>query len=270
MQQFRAVKLEMTMAERDGEPEAPGNQPEGRGNAPERPETDDAPRKGHLFGSTAEAIRKLILDGVLPPGHRLKERELCEQLGVSRTPVREAIKALTQEGLLRSLPNHSAVVATMDLDEVRALVVVLAEIEALSVRLACAAASDADLEKIAAAHHQMVIFQVRNLLHEYFHYNKEFHRLIATASGNSVLLWNWQLLATRSDRARFTSNLRPKRWPLAIQEHAGILEALIARDGERASQLMREHVRNGLLGVIAALEQQETLSVKRPEAASPA
>jgi DNA-binding GntR family transcriptional regulator len=249
MQQSESVKPEMSMVEQDGE--VAGLEPE------------EAPRKGHLFGSTAEAIRKLILDGVLAPGQRLKERELCEQLGVSRTPVREAIKALTQEGLLRAMPNRSAVVATMELEEVRALTVVLAEIEALSARLACAAASEADLEKIASAHHQMVLFHVRDLLHEYFHYNKEFHRLIAAATGNSVLLWNWTVLATRSDRARFISNLRPKRWPLAIQEHAGILEALIARDGERAASLMREHVHNGLSGVIAALEQQEALPARR-------
>jgi DNA-binding GntR family transcriptional regulator len=256
MQQSGVVKLELRMAQQTGEPA--------------EPELVEAPRKGLLFGTTAESIRKLILDGVLEPGQRLKERELCQQLGVSRTPVREAIKALTQEGLLYSLPNHSAVVATMDLQEVKALAVVLAEIEALSARLACEAASAADLEKIASAHHQMVLFHVRDLLHEYFHFNKEFHRLIATASGNSVLLWNWTLLSTRSDRARYASNLRPQRWPLAIQEHAGILEALIARDGERASSLMREHVHNGLSGVIAALERQEALPARGGKPGAPA
>jgi DNA-binding GntR family transcriptional regulator len=247
MQQFGVVKLELdTMQSEQGEV----------GKA-EETGLEELRRKGYLFGSTTEAIRKLVLDGVLASGQRLKERELCEHLGVSRTPVREAIKALTQEGLLRSLPNHSAVVATMDLEEVKSLSVVLSEIESLSARLASKTATDEDLEQIAAAHHDMVIFHVRNLLHEYFRANKEFHRLIVASTGNSVLMWNWGLLSMRADRARYVSNLRPRRWPLAIEEHAAILQALIARDGDRAASLMREHVQNGLLGVIASLEQQE-------------
>ncbi len=224
---------------------------------PEAADLEELRRKGRLFGSTADAIRKLILDGDLPPGHRVKERELCEQLNVSRTPVREAIKALTQEGLLRSLPNHSAVVATLDLEEVKSLSVVVATIERLAAETACTMATEADLEEISLAHHQMVVYHVRNMLHEYFQFNKKFHRSIILSTKNSVLLWVWDMLSMRVDRARYTSNLQPKRWPLAIKEHGEILEALIARDAERASQLMHSHVLGGLSGVIAALEQAE-------------
>ncbi len=214
--------------------------------------TDELRQKGSLFGTTTEAVRQLILDGILPAGQRLKERELCEQLGVSRTPVREAIKALTQEGLLQALPNRSPVVAALDIEEVRSLSVVVAEVERLAVELACANAT-ADLEAIASAHHQMVLCHVRGDMREYFKANKAFHRTIVLSAQNSVLLWIWDMLSIRVDRARYASNLQPQRWPLAIKEHSEILEALIARDAPRAADLMRAHVHNGLSVVIASL-----------------
>ncbi len=226
---------------------------EGLKEPDESPSAGDGRQKGSLFGSTTEGLRQLILDGVLPPGQRLLERELCEQLGVSRTPVREAIKALTQEGWLRALPNRSAVVAALDLDEVRSLSTVVAEIERLATELACGSATDADLEAIAQAHHQMIINHVRGDLRKYFQANKEFHRRIILSTHNSVLLWVWDLLSRRVDRARYASNLAPRRWPLAIKEHGEILEALIARDAVRAAGLMRTHVLNGLSVVIESL-----------------
>ena len=86
-------------------------------------------RKGHLHGNTVARLRNLIVTGVLAPGTKLNERELCDQLAISRTPVREAIKTLIQDGLLRALPNHSAVVSELDLDEVVALIAYLDSIQ---------------------------------------------------------------------------------------------------------------------------------------------
>ena len=226
---------------------------EGVGEPKESPAAGDCRQKGSLFGATIEGLRQLILDGALQPGQRLLERELCEQLGVSRTPVREAIKALTQEGWLRALPNRSAVVVALNLDEVRSLATVVAEIERLASELACGSATEADLETIAQAHHRMIISHVRGNMREYFQANKEFHRGIILSTRNSVLLWVWDMLSMRVDRARYASNLEPKRWPLAIKEHGEILEALIGRDAARASALMRSHVLNGLSVVIASL-----------------
>ncbi len=106
-------------------------------------------------------MRNMIVSGVLAPGQRLKERELCEALQVSRTPVREAIKTLLQEGLLRSLPNRSAVVTELDPWEVCDLVTVVATIERLAGELACRAATDEHIAEIAALHRQMTVHQIR-------------------------------------------------------------------------------------------------------------
>lgn len=217
---------------------------------------DERRSKGHLFGATTEAVRQLIVGGVLAPGQRVRERELCEQLNVSRTPVRAAIRTLTQEGLLQGLPNRSAVVAAMDLPDIRSLMVVITSIEGLAAELACAAATTDDIEQIAAAHHEMTLRHVRDDLPGYFRENKAFHRRIVESTRNPVLLWVWDQLSVRVDRARYASNLQPQRWPSAIKEHAGVLEAIIARDAAHAGDLMRTHVRNGLSIVIKDLEQR--------------
>jgi DNA-binding GntR family transcriptional regulator len=216
-------------------------------------EADEERQKGQLTGNATSRMRTMIVTGVLAPGQRIKERELCEALQVSRTPVREAIKTLLQEGLLRSLPNRSAVVTELDPEEVRDLVTVVATIEGLAGELACRAATDAQIAEIAALHHQMTVHQIRNQMAEYFAVNKHFHRHIVQAADNAVLLWIWDMLALRVDRARFSSNLWPQRWPQAIREHQEIVEALIARDADLAARLMRQHVTNGLSLVIEGL-----------------
>jgi len=221
--------------------------------------TDEMRQKGQLFGSTAAMLRNMIITGVLAPGQRLRERELCEQLGVSRTPVREAIKTLVQEGLVRALPNRSAVVTAVDLEEVKSLIVVLATIESLAGELACKSVTDAQIADIAACHHQLLVHHMRNELPEYFRANKAIHRKIVEAAANPVLLWLWDLLALRVDRARYVSNLWPRRWPEAVKEHQQMLEALIVRDGPRLAALMRQHVENGLSVVVEGLQDNPSM-----------
>lgn len=219
------------------------------------PQPEPGRRKGALHGSTVAQLRNLIVTGALAPGAKLNERELCLQLGVSRTPVREAIKTLIQDGLLRSMPNHSAVVSELDVGEIEALIDVVSTIEGLAGELAAARVSDEAIAEIGLLHYRMLLHHTRDELPGYFEVNKAFHRRIVELSGNPVLLWVWELLALRVDRARYSSNLWPKRWTMAIQEHQQILEALTARDGTLAGRRLREHVRNGLSGLVAALKE---------------
>lgn len=220
------------------------------------PQPETGRRKGRLHGNTVAQLRNLIVTGVLAPGAKLNERELCEQLGVSRTPVREAIKTLVQDGLLRALPNHSAVVSELDVEEIAALIDVVVVIEGLAGELAAAHVTDEAIAEIGLLHYQMLLHHTRDELPGYFEANKAFHRRIVELSGNSILLWVWELLALRVDRARYSSNLWPKRWKTAIQEHQQILEALTAGDAARAGQALRDHVRNGLASLVAALKAQ--------------
>lgn len=210
-------------------------------------------RKGDAHHSVLAMLRDMIVSGALAPGQRLNERELCEQLEVSRTPVREAIKSLIHDGLLHSLPNRSAVVAPLGAGETAALIDVVATIEALAGELAAPRVGDAQIAELGILHYTMLRHHARDELPGYFEANKAFHRRIVEYAGNPVLLWVWDLLALRVDRARYASNLWPTRWKEATDEHTGILARLAARDGPGTAAALRSHVRNGLSVVVSAL-----------------
>jgi DNA-binding GntR family transcriptional regulator len=212
-------------------------------------------RKGALHGNTVSVLREMIVTGVLAPGERLNERELCERLQVSRTPVREAIKTLSQEGLLRASPNRSPVVAPLDPHETAALVDVVAAIEALAGELAAARITDAEVAELGILHYTMLRHHARAELPHYFEANRGFHRRIVEYSCNPVLLWTWDQLALRVDRARFASNRSPARWKQAMAEHGEILAALMRRDRRAAADSMRAHVKQGLAVVLDALRR---------------
>jgi DNA-binding GntR family transcriptional regulator len=228
------------------------------------PPGEEARQKGQLFGTTTSVIRSLIITGILAPGARVRERELCEQLGVSRTPVREAIKTLTQEGFVQALPNRSAVVTPLNLAEIGSLIVVLATIEGLAGRLACGTATDEQIAGIALLQERMNHHHLQDDLPNYFAANKQFHRKIVEAAENSVLLAVWDMLALRVDRARYASNLWPQRWPEAIREHQIMVETLRRRDGEALSEQMNRHVHNGLS--VLAGQRPPARPVAKPDA----
>jgi DNA-binding GntR family transcriptional regulator len=212
-------------------------------------------RKGQLHGGAVTLLRNMIVSGVLSPGERLNERALCERLKVSRTPVREAIRTLTQEGLLHALPNRSPVVAPLDAAETRALIEVVSTVEGLAGELAAARVGDSEIAELGILHYTMLRHHSLDELPGYFEANRAFHRRIVECAGNPVLLWVWDLLALRVDRARYASNLWPQRWRKATDEHAGILERLKAHDVPGAGAAMRTHVRNGLSVVLTAIER---------------
>lgn len=227
----------------------------------DEPEGETGHRKGDLHANAVKILRNMIISGVLGPGTKLNERELCERLNVSRTPVREAIKALAQEGLLQVFANRSPVVAQLNPEETSSLLDVVATIEALAGELAAKRITENEIAELGILHYTMMRHHANDELPGYFKANKDFHRAILASANNSVLLWVWDLLALRVDRARYASNLWPERWDQAVVEHNLILERLKAHDSEGAAAAMRSHVQNGLGVVVQSLHQEP---VKKP------
>ena len=226
--------------------------------------------KGALHGNAVSRLRSLIVTGVLAPGARLNERELCASLEVSRTPVREAIRTLVQEGLLVARPNRSPVVAALDAGETAALVDVVASIESLAGDLAARRITGEEVAELGILHYTMMRCHARDELPGYFEANKAFHRRIVECAGNPVLLWVWDLLALRVDRARYASNLWPTRWQKALDEHGGILAALGAHDPAAAASALRDHVKNGLSLVVRSLAEPGAAQAHPPAERVPA
>lgn len=206
-----------------------------------------------LHEEGVDRLRDMIIQGELAPGMKLNERVLAERLGISRTPLREAIRFLASEGLVELLPNRGAVVAPIDPERVRQTFLVLGALEALAGELVCAQASDADLAAIRALHYEMLMHHAKRDLAGYFRCNQRIHTLIVECSGNAPLAQTYRGLNAQVRRARYLANLSAARWEQAVREHEAIQAALDARDGARLGALLREHLAQKLVMVAAAL-----------------
>jgi DNA-binding GntR family transcriptional regulator len=213
-----------------------------------------------LHEGAADRLRDLIVQGQLPPGVRLNERLLTAQLGVSRTPLREAFKVLATEGMVDLLPNRGAVVSQMDPIRLSESLAVMGALEALAGELACRNATDAQINEIRALHYEMLAYHARGDLAGYFKFNQAIHLKIVKYSGNAVLYNIYRQLNGNVRRARYMANLSKERWDAAVREHDDILAALGARDIRRIKALLSDHLAHKLASVLAALPETDSLA----------
>lgn len=206
-----------------------------------------------LHESAVDRVRNMIVQGVVAPGAKLNERAICEQLGISRTPLREALKVLSTEGLVALQPNRGAIVATLTERMVREIFAVIGALEALAGELACRHMTVDQFNEIRALHYQMLAHHARSELAPYFRCNQEIHLAIVEASGNATLAASYRSLNARVRRARYMANLSPERWDQAVAEHEKILDALGRRDAAQLQNLLRNHLGAKLTVVLAAL-----------------
>src|SRR5689334_14733301 len=189
-------------------------------------------------------IRAILLDGEIPPGARIPERELCERLQISRTPLREALKVLAAEGLVQLLPHRGSRAAKLTDKDMRDLFEVCQGLEALAGELACERISESEIAQIAAAHHAMAQHYHAGDLIQYYRCNRAIHEAIVTAAGNPALSGLYESVTARIRRARYFTPMTPPRWALAVQEHEAMLNALRRRDGIGLSHILRTHMRH--------------------------
>ena len=203
------------------------------------------------------AYRRLledIRDGGLAPGMRLRETELAERLGISRTPVREAIRQLEADGLVVHLPRPGASIRTLDHAEVVELYEMRAVLEGTAARLAARAASSIELAELAALNNELAAApagpQAREL-------NRQFHRTLFDAARNRFLLKSISALQKTLLILGPSTLTDPERAALAVAEHAAVLTAFEARDGAGAEAAMRAHVEAALSARIRSMRGRE-------------
>ena len=206
-----------------------------------------------LHEEATDRLRDLIVQGRLAPGVRLNERLLTAQLGVSRTPLREAFKVLATEGLVELLPNRGAIVSEIDAARLAETLAVMGALEALAGEFACVNASDGQINEIRSLHQEMLANHARGDLAGYFKFNQAIHLKIVKYSGNTVLYNTYRQLNANVRRARYMANLSQDRWDAAVREHGEILEALDARDVVRIKALLADHLAHKLWSVLADL-----------------
>lgn len=200
-----------------------------------------------------DKLRTLILEGELKPGEKIPERQLTERFGVSRTPVREAVKILAAEGLVMLVQNRGAVVSTLTVAELEEVFPVLAALEGLVGELAARHATKQEIATIRRLNDDMHGAFDRGDRPTYFEINQKIHAAMLDAARNQTLAQQHQMVARRASRARYQANLTLERWGEAMQEHDAILKALEARDSDALGALMKEHMQHKLRSLAPAI-----------------
>jgi DNA-binding GntR family transcriptional regulator len=209
--------------------------------------------RANLHEHAATRLRQMLVEGRIPPGAKLNERELCEALDVSRTPLREAIKMLASEGLVELLPNRGAIAVQLDEDDVRHAFEVMGGLEALSGELAAQRITDAELAEIRAMHFEMLAAYTRRDLSNYYRLNAQIHRAISAAAKNPVLAATYDRVNARLQALRFRSNQDEEKWKAAMKEHEQMIDALGRHDGAAMRTVLLAHLQNKMKAVLEML-----------------
>ncbi len=197
-----------------------------------------------LHDQVGERLRKLLVEGRIAPGAKLNERELAELLGVSRTPLREAIKLLAAEGLVDLLPNRGAIAVKLTEADVLDSFELLAGLEAMSGEFAAERISDAEITQVRALHFEMLASFTRRDLSNYYRLNAEIHSAINQAARNPLLTATYRRINARVQALRFRTNQNEAKWVRAMQEHELMVQALVAHDAPAMRKVLVEHLIN--------------------------
>ncbi|MGO4916160.1 GntR family transcriptional regulator [Pseudogemmobacter sp. W21_MBD1_M6] len=198
-------------------------------------DTGDAPQGQSAYRRLLDDIRS----GVLAPGARLREVELADRLGISRTPVREAIRQLEADGLVVHIARQGATIRSLDYAEVMELYEMRAVLEGTAARMAARAASEIELGELEALNTELAEAGDAGTA---FDLNRQFHLTLLDAAKNRYLVKSMNALQKTLLILGPTTLIEPERAELAVVEHARVLDAMRARDGAAAEVQMRAHI----------------------------
>jgi DNA-binding GntR family transcriptional regulator len=199
-----------------------------------------------------------ILTCELLPGQMINESDLVRQFEVSKTPIREALKMLTQEGLVRSMPSIGYVVAPIDLDELQEIYDMQKIFEAAAVERAIERITDEELDRLEELVGESFILSDKESIIRWFKSNTEFHIAIAEASGNRRLVEALRNVLEEMFRPGFLAELYSGlNTEVFIADHRRIVEALRRKDAKLAVELLTRQSEIGITAVIDALAKRE-------------
>lgn len=202
------------------------------------------------------AMREAILSGKLKPGERLMEVQLAEEMGVSRTPVREAIRKLELEGLVVMVPRKGAYVAGLTLKDVAEVFEIRSSLEGLAAALAADRITDEEVEALDNILKEISEAVAKGDIDKVIKKDGEFHQILFSASRNSRLAQMINNLKEQIDRFRVQSFSNPVRLKSVLSEHKEILDAIKQGDIENAEKLAKEHIYKVEYNVMNILRKQ--------------
>lgn len=201
---------------------------------------------GSQASEIARRLEDEIVRGTRAPGARLDERSLAEHFGVSRTPVREALQWLAAHGLVSQRGRQGARVAQLSVPDLLDAFFVIAEMESMAARQAARRIRSDQRDQLLQSHERCTALVEANDAEGFYLENLHFHALILDASHNRVLKDQMGTVRALTAPYRRYVTYQPGRMKASIKEHANVIDAILAGDGETAAQVMRDHV--NLLG----------------------
>ena len=204
-----------------------------------------------------EAIREAIINGTLKPRERLMEIQLAEELGVSRTPIREAFRKLEMEGFVVMVPRKGAYVADLSFKDIADVFEIRSALEGLAASLAAQRITDEELDELERCLVEKADAITTNNIEKLVLVDTKFHETIYKASRNERLTNIINNLREQIQRFRATTLAYPGRMQESLDEHRAIVEALQARDAKQAQQLAGEHIENAEISMIESVKMDE-------------
>ncbi|HHY92109.1 MAG TPA: GntR family transcriptional regulator [Firmicutes bacterium] len=236
------------------------------------------PRRGEASGAGREVLRNSIfcqlrddiLKGRLAPGEGLVEVKLASQYGVSRTPIREALRQLELEGLVRYLPNRGVVVEGITTQDVEDIFIIRERLESLVVSWAAQRVTAEELKKLQEVVELQEFYVTKDDVEQITVLDTEFHRLLLEASKSKALRYALGSTLDYVEQARLRSLSVPGRIHYSVREHRSILDALAARDAAAAAQRMAQHMANARANLLRFLSaQNDEKAAAHPEGEGP-
>lgn len=204
-----------------------------------------------------ESIREAIIAGQLRPGERLMEIQLADEMGVSRTPVREAIRKLELEGLVIMIPRKGAYVSGLSMKDISEVFEIRSALEGLAAELAAERITDEELESLERHLVRIAESIERGDLITVVEIDTDFHSMLYTASRNQRLSQIINNLREQIQRFRQTSLSYPGRMRNALEEHRRIVEAISTRDPELARKAAQDHIENAENSMMDAIHAEK-------------
>lgn len=197
-----------------------------------------------LHNELLARLRDLVITGKIKEGAKIPEKELCDYFGISRTPLREALKVMAFEGLISLTHNRGATVRSLTLKDLREVFPIYAHLEALAGQLACKHLTDGDLDDLQIMHEKLGALYDEDKFPQYVEVDELVHARIEAASSNPILLRMLQAVSGRVRRARYRVPAPRERMEETLDEHGRIMTALRDRDCESLARAIKLHVDN--------------------------
>jgi DNA-binding GntR family transcriptional regulator len=203
------------------------------------------------------ALKTEIIKGSLKPGTKLSEGKIAEQMGVSRTPVREVLKQLAAEGFVKMNPNQAVAVSNASVEDVKEVLQIRGVLEGLAARLATKTINEEEIKELEKYQKRMEQYTNKDDVLAFSEMDAEFHELILNICGNNRLIRIRKNLSDQAHRYRIRSLSVPGRLKYSLKEHQEIVKALKRKDAEQADRLSQKHIENVSANILAHKDKEE-------------